>query len=199
MNKGDGFFKNVTEISKLSVSSNKLNGLTKYSAIVILTENGVVKGYKFSNIGYLTNLNAYSYESYNPINHTGKTTPFENGKGRIEIRLPDGATSLNNYKDRLTVKVNYKPVVNNYGQDVLDDGTIYYKQTENGLLGSLIQGAEAQLIDGKFVLEFNCPSDMTMGNYSTLTSQIESVEVYYTTDLSKPDDKKLILVRNYNI
>lgn len=197
LNKGDGFFKNVTEISKLSVSSNKLNGLTKYSAIVILTENGVVKGYKFSNIGYITNLNAYTIESYEPINHTGKTATFPSGKGKIEIKLPEGATSLSNYKDRLSVKVNYKPVVNNYSQEQLMDGTIYYTQKDYSVGSSTT--AEAKLVDGKFVLEFGCPTDMTMTGYSTLTSQIESVEIYYTPDLSNPTDKKLILVRNYNV
>lgn len=196
LNKGDGFFKNVTEISKLSLSSSKLNGLTKYSAIVILTENGVVKGYKFSNVGYITNLKANTVESYYPINHTGKTDAFPNGKGRIEVSLTDGATSLSNYRDRLSVKVNYKPVVNNYSQEQLMDGTIYYTQKDYSA-GSLTT-AEAKLVDGKFVLEFDCPTDMTMTGYSTLTGQIESVEVYYTPDLSKPADKKLILVRSYN-
>ena len=196
LNKGDGFFKNVTEISKLSVSGSKLNGLTKYSAIVILTENGVVKGYKFSNVGYITNLKANTVESYYPINHTGKTGAFPNGKGRIEVSLTDGATSLSNYRDRLSVKVNYKPVVNNYSQKLLQDGTIYYSLEDNSNVGSPTT-AEAKLINGKFVLEFDCPSAMPMGSYSTLTSKIESVEVYYTPDLSKPADKKLILVRNY--
>ena len=195
LNNGDGFFKNVTEISKLSVSGSKLNGLTKYSAIVILTENGVVKGYKFSNVGYITNLKANTVESYYPINHTGKTDAFPNGKGRIEVSLTDGATSLSNYRDRLSVKVNYKPVVNNYSQNLLQDGTIYYSLKDSNV-GSPTT-AEAKLIDGKFVLEFDCPSAMPMGSYSTLTSKIESVEVYYTPDLSKPADKKLILVRNY--
>lgn len=198
LNNGDGFFKDVTSISRLNITSNKFGNLVKYVAVVVLSEGDLVKGYKFSNIGYATNLNAHNYESYNPINHTGKTTAFPKGKGRIEIKLPEGATTLSNYKDRLSVKVNYKPVVNNYAQTLLKDGTIYYALSGDPSVYPGVLSSEAQLTDGKFVLEFDCPESMTMGSYSTLTSQIESVEVYYTPDLSKPADKKLILVRSYN-
>ena len=190
----DGFFSKVTSLDRLYLSSNKVGYLTKYTAIVLLVDNGVTKGYKFSNIGYMTNLNAYTFESYDPIKHTGRTDPFQNGKGRIEIRLPEGATSLYNYKDRLSVKINYKPVVNTYSKQLLDDGTPYYIQSHSEP-GSLIEAADTTFTDGKFVLEFDCPSDMTMGNYSTLTSQIESVEVYYKT---LNNEQKLILVRKYN-
>ena len=194
----NGFFSKVTSLDRLYLSSNKLGYLTKYTAIVLLVDDGVTKGYKFSNIGYITNLNAYIFESYSPINHTGKTTAFPNGKGKIEIKLPEGATALSNYKDRLSVKVNYKPVVNNYSQAKSLNGTIYYALSGNPSVYPGVLSSEAQLTDGKFVVEFDCPESMTMGSYSTLTSQIESVEVYYTPDLSKPADKKLILVRNYN-
>lgn len=198
----NGFFSKVTSIDRLYVSSNKLGYLTKYTAIVLLVDDGVTKGYKFSNIGYITNLNAYPEESYNPINYVGDTSNeesnpgFPKGKAKIEIRLPDGATSLYNYKDRLTVKVNYKPVVNTYEGRPMSDG----RKTVYELSGSVVgnsTSSEIQLVNGKFVLEFDCPSDLTMEPYTTLTSQIESVEVYYTPVNST--DKKLILVRNYNI
>ncbi|MDY4676514.1 MAG: type II secretion system protein [Candidatus Borkfalkiaceae bacterium] len=192
----NGFFSKVNSIDRLYISSNKVGYLTKYTAIVLLVEDNVTKGYKFSNIGYVTNLNAYTFESYDPIRHTGNTAAFPGGKGRIEIKLPEGSNSLYNYKDRLSVKVNYKPVVNNYSQELLMDGTIYYAQKNSSIGASTT--AQAVFVDGKFVVEFDRPESMTMGSYSTLTSQIESVEVYYTPDLSKPTDKKLILVRNYN-
>ena len=194
----NGFFSKVTSLDRLYLSSNKLGYLTKYTAIVLLVDDGVTKGYKFSNIGYITNLNAYTFESYDPIDNTNKTTAFPRGKAKIEIKLPDGATSLSNYKDRLSVRVNYKPVVNMYDAKLMSDGkTVYYELTTSDIGNNTSN--EIQLINGKFVVEFDCPADMTMGSYSTLTSQIESVEVYYTPDLLNPTDKKLILVRNYNI
>ncbi len=189
----DGFFSKVTSLDRLYLSSNKMGYLTKYTAIVLLVDNGVTKGYKFSNIGYMTNLNAYTFESYDPIKHTGETKPFQNDKARIEIRLPEGATSLYNYDKRLSVKVNYKTVINNYDDDKLVDGTVYYKLIES-VPSSLIQSAEKTCTDGKVVFEFDCPSNMK--DYSTLTTQIESVEVYYKT---LNNEQKLILVRNYNV
>lgn len=195
----NGFFSKVTSLDRLYLSSNKLGYLTKYTAIVLLVDDGVTKGYKFSNIGYITNLNAYPEESYNPINFVGETTAFPKGKAKIEIRLPDGATSLYNYKDRLTVKVNYKPIINEYESHYMKDGKNVYYELANSIIGNSASSDEIRLVNGKFIFEFDCPSDMTMGDYSTLTSQIESVEVYYTPDLLNPTDKKLILVRNYNI
>ena len=198
----DGFFSKVNEIYKLYVSSNKVGYLTKYTAIVLLLENNVTKGYKFSNIGYITNLNAYPEESYNPINYVGDTSNeesnlgFPKGKAKIEIRLPDGATSLYNYKDRLTVKVNFKPVVNTYEGRPMSDGRKTVYELSGSVPGNSTSSEEIRLVNGKFVWEFDCPSDMTMGNYSTLTSQIESVEVYYKT---LNNEQKLILVRNYNV
>lgn len=188
----DGFFSKVTSLDRLYLSSNKVGYLTKYTAIVLLVDDGVTKGYKFSNIGYMTNLNAYTFESYDPIKHTGRTDPFQNDKARIEIRLPEGATSLYNYIDRLSVKINYKPVINTYSKQLLDDGTPYYIQSHSEP-GSLIEAADTTFTDGKFVLEFDCPTGME--DYSTLTGQIESVEVYYKT---LNNEQKLILVRKYN-
>lgn len=198
----NGFFSKVTSLDRLYLSSNKMGYLTKYTAIVLLVDDGVTKGYKFSNIGYITNLNAYPEESYNPINYVGNNVNgeddgFPKGKAKIEIRLPDGATSLYNYKDRLTVKVNYKPIINEYESHYMKDGKNVYYELANSIIGNSASSDEIRLVNGKFIFEFDCPSDMTMGDYSTLTSQIESVEVYYTP--VKSTDKKLILVRNYNV
>ena len=198
----DGFFSKVNEIYKLYVSSNKVGYLTKYTAIVLLLENNVTKGYKFSNIGYITNLNAYPEESYNPINYVGnnsngKDDGFPKGKAKIEIRLPDGATSLYNYKDRLSVKVNYKPVVNTYEGRPMSDGRKMVYELSGSVPGNSTSSDEIRLVNGKFVWEFDCPSDLTMEPYTTLTSQIESVEVYYKPVNS--ETPQLILVRNYNV
>ena len=186
----DCFFAKVSSIDKLYVNNNKIGNLIKYSAVVLLTEGDVQKGYKFSDVGYFTNLNAYVKENYDVTNHTGKTENFNTeDKATVTVKLPEGATSLKNYQGKLQVKVNYKTVINKYDLARLMDGTIYYT-----LSSSTVESAEKATeklspdSNGNFVFSIEKPSDMPTGYY-TYSTAVQSIEVYF--------GDTLILVRYY--
>ena len=171
------------------MTNNKTGNLVKYNAIVLLVEDGVTKGYKFSNVGYITNLNTYVKENYEPISHTGKSEAFPtSGKSVITVKLPDGTSSLDNLKGQLSVKINYKPVINHYDQKQLMDGTIYYELSKTTELSSASTDKIAVGENGVATFVVERPSEMA-GGYTTYGAVVQSVEVYF--------GNTLILVRNY--
>lgn len=184
--------KNVNDFTKISVSSVKSGDLTVYSVIMIRKETNnevtTLAGYKFSNVGYITNVNAYTTESYNVLNHTGNSAAFPtSGKAKITVKLPDGTEKLGNLKD-LKVKVTYAPVVNTYEQSTLKDGTIYYVKKDS-------QIGTSKTTELKDVESNKCEFDVDVGglatgNYVTYSSVVQKVEVY--------SGDTLILVRNYS-
>ena len=196
----DGFFKSFTNISKLYVNTVKSGSVTKYNAIILMRDGDVVKGWKFSNVGYPTGLNMYAYENYDVVNHRGNTAAFpQTSKATIKVALADSVTGLDNYLTETTngkrtsslkVKVAYKPVVNEYRQDVLLDGTVYYSldRTTNYTGESLVGEAVYDESLSAFRLEIGT-NGMTLGSYCTYSAVVEKVEVFA--------GEKLILVRNY--
>lgn len=189
LNNADGFFGKVSKIDRLYLTNNKTGNLVKYNAIVLLVEDGVTKGYKFSNVGYITNLNTYVKENYEPINHTGKSEAFPtSGKSVITVKLPDGTSSLDNLKGQLSVKINYKPVINHYDQKQLMDGTLYYELSKTTELSSASTDKIAVGENGVATFVVERPSEMA-GGYTTYGAVVQSVEVYF--------GNTLILVRNY--
>lgn len=188
----DGFFKSFSNVSKIYVNNVKAGSLTKYNAIMLMRDGEIIRGYKFSNVGYLTNVDMHTYESYNVINHTGKTENFPANNAKIKVYLPEGAVDLDNYKDAnsLKVKVTYKPVVNNYEQAYLMDGTVYYsfKGTNIYQGDSITEYATYSASDKAFVLDVN-PLNMSLNDYGTYNSVVEKVEVY--------SGDTLILVKYY--
>ncbi len=182
----DGFCKDFSSFNKVNVSSVKSGDLTVYSVIMIRTENGIMKGYKFSNVGYITNVNAYRNENYNVVNHTGKTEAFPATNAKLTIKLPNNTDKLGNLKD-LKVKVTYTPVLNTYTQQVLKDGTVYYTK-QSSVKGSQIT-TDAQNVTNN-QCEFTVDaSSLTRGTHTTVSSEISKVEVY--------SGDTLIFVRNY--
>lgn len=196
----DGFFKNFNNISKLYVNSVKSGSVTKYNAIILMRDGDVVKGWKFSNVGYPTGLNMYTYENYDVINHRGNKEAFpQTSKATIKVALANSVTGLDNYltettngkrTSSLNVKVTYKPVVNVYRQDSLLDGTVYYSlnSTTNYTGDALVGEAVYDEALSAFKLEIGS-NGMTLGDYCTYSAVVEKVEVYA--------GEKLILVRNY--
>lgn len=182
----NGFCKDFSSFNKVSINSVKSGDLTVYSVIMIRTENGIMKGYKFSNVGYITNVNAYCNESYNVVSHTGKTEAFPKNGAKLTIKLPNNTDKLGNLPD-LKVKVTYAPVVNAYTQQVLKDGTVYYAKS------SSIQGSEITTALTAFTnnqCEFNVDaSGLTVGDYATVSSVVKTVEIY--------SDSTLVFVKNY--
>lgn len=190
LNNADGFFGKVSKIDRLNLYSNKSGNLIKYSAIVLLTENGVTKGYRFSNAGYITGVNAIVNENYDPINHTNKNEAFPtDGKATITVKLPDGTSSLDNLKGQLSVKVNYKPVINTYTKNELMDKTLFYELL-NSKIESDIVSVDMKKVDnnGSVSFEIERPAGMA-GGYTTYGAVVQSIEVYF--------GNTLILVRNY--
>lgn len=189
----EGFFKSFNNISKLYVNSVKSGSVTKYNAIILMRDGDVVKGWKFSNVGYPTGLNMYTYENYDVINHRGNTNAFpQTSKATIKVALANSVTGLDNYSaeaNALKVKVTYKPVVNVYRQDSLLDGTVYYSlnSTTNYTGDALVGEAVYDKASSAFILNFD--ANMTLGTYDTYSAVVEKVEVYA--------GEKLILVRNY--
>ena len=196
----DGFFKSFNNISKLYVNSVKSGSVTKYNAIILMRDGDVVKGWKFSNVGYPTGLNMYTYENYDVINHRGNKEAFpQTSKATIKVALANSVTGLDNYltettngkrTSSLNVKVTYKPVVNVYRQDSLLDGTVYYSlnSTTNYTGDALVGEAVYDEALSAFKLEISS-NGMTLGDYCTYSAVVEKVEVYA--------GEKLILVRNY--
>ena len=191
----EGFFKSFSGIRKIYVNNVKTGSLTKYNAIMLMedaNEKDIIRGYKFSNIGYLTNLDMHTYESYNVINHTGKTENFPTNNAQIKVYIPEGATELSNYQgdNSLKVKVTYKPVVKNYEQKLLMDGTQYYslKDTVTYTGESVVAETTYNANDKVFTLNVDSKGMATTG-YSTYDSVVEKVEVY--------SGNTLILVRYY--
>ncbi len=189
LNNENGFFGKVSKIDRLYLTNNKTGNLVKYNAIVLLVEDGVTKGYKFSNVGYITNLNTYVKENYEPISHTGKSEAFPtSGKSAVTVKLPDGTSSLDNLKGQLSVKINYKPVINHYDQKQLMDGTLYYELSKTTELSSASTDKIAVGENGVATFVVERPSEMA-GGYTTYGAVVQSVEVYF--------GNTLILVRNY--
>lgn len=196
----DGFFKSFNNISKLYVNSVKSGSVTKYNAIILMRDGDVVKGWKFSNVGYPTGLNMYTYENYDVINHRGNKEAFpQTSKATIKVALANSVTGLDNYltettngkrTSSLNVKVTYKPVVNVYRQDSLLDGTVYYSlnSTTNYTGDALVGEAVYDEALSAFKLEIGS-NGMTLGDYCTYSAVVEKVEVYA--------GEKLVLVRNY--
>ncbi len=192
----DGFFKSTfSGVRKLYVNNVKTGSLTKYNAIMLMedpNEKDIIRGYKFSNIGYITNLDMHTYESYNVINHTGKTENFPTNNAQIKVYLPEGATELSNYQgdNSLKVKVTYKPVVKNYEQKMLMDGTQYYalKTTDTYTGESIVAETTFDANAKVFTLDVDSKG-MATTNYSTYDSVVEKVEVY--------SGDTLVLVRYY--
>lgn len=170
-----GFFTSFGNVESIVVNSMKNGDITTYTALLIREEDGVLKGYRFSNIGYLTNVNVYSKESYSPLNHTGKTEAFPQSTAAIEVVLPEGFSQLKNLGN-LTAAVTYKPIVKRYEQSTLLDGTIYYSlsgQTE----GQSLTTDRAAVQNGKAVFSVDA-SGLTSGGFNTVDSAVEKVEIY---------------------
>ncbi len=195
----EGFFKSFNNISKLYVNSVKSGYVTKYNAIILMRDGDVVKGWKFSNVGYPTGLNTYTYENYDVVNHRGNTNAFpQTSKATIKVALADSVMGLDNYltettngkrTSSLNVKVTYKPIVNIYEQATLRDGTVYYSlDKKTNYTGDALVG-EAVYDEALSAFVLNFDANMTLGTYDTYSAVVEKVEVYA--------GENLILVRNY--
>lgn len=203
---------NTDTIRMVKVVNDAYNSISTTSVYIEYERNGVAYG-KIVNfgVGYITSLNHY-YRYYNTQfanDQTGENmTPTYfaiNGEssatnaGSLAIKLPNGALTLQNYKnDDFTIKVYYNNSTVYYKENTSDLGlSKYYEEkatkvaeTELNVTWKKVDGG-TKLTDGSYLVTF--PMFDRIGSVEDSTHYVNTVQI--NRIVIKDKDNKILIVK----
>lgn len=178
------------QIDTMIVRYQKFDSLVKVVCIIIDKNQNC---YRLSNVGYITNLDAYAKESDIHQKSGDTWTPILDSKDTlkpsIKIKLPNGYSDIIPYSNsQYIIKVTYDLVCQKYIEETSTYGNKYYTLLDSSKKEGLF--IESSYINQEIEIDFD-DEELADGFYS-FNIIIKTVEVFNTSD---SENHKLIYKR----